>query len=95
MRYDTPLPDVAHLLPRSAARFLMTATPLTQDFTLQAVRSMLIELEEADVTLDPIQLEAVLTSYVRTLCVLHTQMVIATVAAATMDVDEVANGTAG
>jgi len=95
MRYDTPLPDVAHMLPRGAARLLLSATPLTQEFVLQSVQTLLIELEESGVTLDPIQLDTVLSTYVRTITVLHTQMVIATVAAATMDVEEVISGTTG
>lgn len=89
MRYDTPLPDVAHMLPKEAARLLMSATPMTQEFTLQSVKTMLIELEETGVTLDPVQLEAVLLTHVRIVAVLHTQMVIATVAAATIDMEEV------
>lgn len=60
MKADTPLPEVALILPTDAAADLLKASSAVQESVLSAVRSFMCELEESDVHLDPITLSVVL-----------------------------------
>lgn len=64
MNEDTPLTEVAHLLPTEVASFLSGLNEDLQAPTLEAVRSLVTTIEEEGVTLDVFQLEAVLTGFV-------------------------------
>lgn len=70
MKPDTPLPEVALLLPRSAAQVLLLAPLPVQESVLGMMRSMILSLERRGHTLDPIELEAVLNVYVGTITAL-------------------------
>ena len=63
MNIDTPLTEVAHHLPTAAAEMLGDANWEIQEFVLTNVRNFVCGLE-LSVTLDPIQMAAVLELYV-------------------------------
>lgn len=57
MTPDTPLTEVAQLLPSAAAALLLEASSDVQIKTLETVRSCFLYWESRGITLDPVQLE--------------------------------------
>lgn len=64
MNHQTPLTEVAALLPARAAQLLYDQDAVVRQIVMEMVRYHLAAWEEAGVVLDPIQREAVLFTFV-------------------------------
>jgi hypothetical protein len=67
MNHDTPLAEVAQLLPQEGAQALLRYPLIIQQNVLTNLRLILMTWEMVNVELDPIQFEAVVNSFVITM----------------------------
>ena len=74
MNHETPLHEVAQILPQTAAAILDGRDPLLQEAVLTNLRAILAFWEENGYHLDPVTFEGVMVSFVVTLIPMHEQM---------------------
>lgn len=67
MNIETPLTEVAHMLPKEAAVVLMNLDVATQQLVLTLTRNVIVAWEQSGVDLDPITFSMVITPVVATL----------------------------
>lgn len=71
MNPDTPLPEVAQMLPKEAAQMLLPASQNVQGAVLRQLRALLVYWEQHHYVLDPVALEGIVTAFVASLTPLH------------------------
>jgi hypothetical protein len=68
---ETPLPEVAHLLPAQQAATLGNLEPFIQEATLKDVRHLVVQWEQSGLDFDPITFEKALGPVVDVLAILN------------------------
>lgn len=74
MNHETPLHEVAQILPHAAAAILDGQDPILQEAVLTNLRTTLTFWEKNGYHLDPVTFEGVMVSFVVTLVPMHDQM---------------------
>lgn len=67
MNHDTPLAQVAHMLPPESAALLVNLDVRTQQLVLELSRNIIVAWEQSGVDLDPITFSMVITPVVATM----------------------------
>lgn len=65
--HETPLPDIARMLPTMAADALGKTSPGTQATVLELLRNTFVYWQSNGYTLDPVQFEGVVNSFIATM----------------------------